>query len=243
MVHMDEVSEDSAGSSKVRSNRIPLNDALVRRFRTLYANLQQGTRDLEALAYHVRVQYLQADGQRYDPAFEKWWRTYEMAKIFGSRANFTKYANAGEAMEKANVHQYADRMPVSLAARYEVSQLEPDEIALCVENRYSRSTVGAEPTTPRRPTPVIHPNATAKEIRNWKKRWRHPTGDGTSSSELTIETVADIERAVLSVLEPFSSTSLSTEIRELLRRTRRRLERAAEKATKKKIKSGSGSTA
>ena len=242
MLYTDEMPDDTSGSSNnVRPNKIALDAGLVHRFKTLYTNLQRGASELEALAYNVRLQYLLADASKYDPAFEKWWCDFEMNKVFGSRANFTRYAAAGEAMERAEINKHADRMPITLSARYEVSLLTAEEIARCLENRYTRSAVGAEPTAPKKPAPVIHPNATAKEIRNWKKRWRNPkASDGTSSGDLTIEMVANIEKAISTALEPFKSVAVVSEINELLRRTRRRLQRAAEKSAKKKNGNGSG---
>ena len=144
MTATHEMPERSAGSTKVPSNRLALDGGLVDEIKAMYRNGQRSTREIASKAYQLQVQYRPADSNRYDPKFDKWWRDYEMNGVFGSRSNFSKYAAIGEALERATIGRYADRLPVSFLALYEVSQLTSDEIALCVENRYSRAAVGAE---------------------------------------------------------------------------------------------------
>jgi hypothetical protein len=221
------------------SNTIALDAGEVAYLRKLQKNVRNNVIALAGRAYQIRLQHLREDGKRYDKDFEKWWRDYELNRVFGKRSNFTKYAAAGEALEKAKINEYNDRMPITLNALYEVAQLGPDEIKLCLENRYVRSSVTATPTCPKQPDPVIHAEATDKEIRNWRKRWRHPDQYGPSSSDnLTSEELDEIASAVTKALKPYKGYELAKEIENLIRLHRKRLKRAEAKAAKKRSRAG-----
>jgi hypothetical protein len=223
------------------SNRIVLDVGEVAYLKQLQKNVRKNVIALAGRAYHIRLEHLGEDGKGYDKDFEKWWRNYELNRVFGKRSNFTKYAAAGEALEKAKIHDYYDKMPITLNALYEVAQLTSEEIKLCLENRYTRSSLTAAPTCPKRPQPVIHPEATDKEIRNWRKRWRNPDQHRTSSSDdLTLDELDEIANAVTEAMKPFKGYALAEEIEKLLRLHRKRLKRAEAQESKKKNKSANG---
>jgi hypothetical protein len=140
-------------------------------------------------AYEVRSQYLSADGRKYDSEFERWWDVHNLTKVFGNRANFTKWASAGKALAEAKFDKYSDRMPTTLTALYEVSQLTHDEVKLCLENRFTRTSLTDEPKGLKTPAPVIHPEATASEIKSWRKRWREPKVKSTEKRRLPFATL------------------------------------------------------
>ena len=123
------------------TNKIPLDRALVDEFVTYQKNIRDNTISMAQKAFDIRSQYLSADGRKYDPEFETWWSDYKLDTIFGKRANFTKWASAGEALSQARIGEYRDRMPTTLTALYEVSQLTPDELKLCVQDRYTRTSL------------------------------------------------------------------------------------------------------
>ena len=144
-------------------------------------------------------------------------------------------------MQRATVKKYADRMPLGVTARYEVSQLTDEEINLCLENRFTRSEVGGERRAPKKPTPVIRSDSSAKEIRNWKNKWRDPKAkEPKSSDKLTLEELDEIANAITEAMKPFKGYELADEIEKLFRLHRKRLERAQAKASKKKNGNGSG---
>jgi hypothetical protein len=139
---------DTPNTPKPGSNKTPLDASEAEKIKKIATRIREGTEELEQEAYDLRLQYLQADGEK-----------------------FTKYAAAGEAMQRAVVKNYANRMPRGVTARYEVSLLKDDEIKMGLENRFTRSAIDAERTAPKKPMPVIRVDSTAKEIRNWRKKW------------------------------------------------------------------------
>jgi hypothetical protein len=75
--------------------------------------------------------------------------------IFGSRGNWTKWYRAGEAIEKVHTQfeKYADKLPTTRDALYEIALLQPDELPLCLENNYTRGSVTQPPQWFLRPEP------------------------------------------------------------------------------------------
>lgn len=223
-------------------NKIALDQGLVEAIRQSHNKSREGIIEVAEKAYALRMQYLREDGKRYAAEFEGWWQTYKLKDIFGSRSNFTKYANAGEALKAATIDKYKDRLPITLTALDEVSHMTKEEILLCLENRYTRSAVGADPKAPKTASPVIYPNATAGEVKGWLKRWRNPTADGTAPGDkLTLDELAEIEKKVTEALEPYNGYELANEIKKLMQLKRKRIMRAEEKLAKKKSKSTTGS--
>lgn len=166
------------------SNKIALNKELVDEFRGYQRNIRENTISMAQKAFELRSQYLSADGRKYDEHFEKWWTTFNLDGIFGKRANFTKYAAAGQELEKARIGEHRDRMPTTLTALYEVSQLTADELKLCLQDRYTRTSLTEEPQGSKKPKPLIHPEATAAEIKSWRTRWRSPKAKSTEKRRL-----------------------------------------------------------
>ena len=162
---------DTPNTPKPGSNKTPLDASEAEKIKKIATRIREGTEELEQEAYDLRLQYLQADGEKYEPEFVKWYKAHAMDEVFGSIPMFTKYAAAGEAMQRAVVKNYANRMPRGVTARYEVSLLKDDEIKMGLENRFTRSAIDAERTAPKKPMPVIRVDSTAKEIRNWRKKW------------------------------------------------------------------------
>ena len=209
---------DTPNTPKPGSNKTPLDASEAEKIKKIATRIREGTEELEQEAYDLRLQYLQADGEK-----------------------FTKYAAAGEAMQRAVVKNYANRMPRGVTARYEVSLLKDDEIKMGLENRFTRSAIDAERTAPKKPMPVIRVDSTAKEIRNWRKKWRHPKAEQQKSSDkLTLDEIAEIGERIAAALEPFKGYEIAGEIENLVRLHRKRLERAEAKAAKKKSKSVNG---
>ena len=77
----------------------------------------------------------------------------------------------------AQFENCANKLPTTRDALYEIAFLQPEELRLCLENRYTRSSVTqpeAEWKRPTKPQPVINPGASAGSIRSWRKNWREP---------------------------------------------------------------------
>lgn len=172
-------------------NKIPLNKELADRIGTLIGNVRKSVLELSALAADVRNQYLDASGRKYDPAFEAFWKAHDMDGKFGTRATFTKYANIGDVIHKvqAQYESYADRLPVTMSALYELSQLTNEEIGLCLVDTYKRTEVTpdkAKWSKPKKPKPLIHPHVQAGVIAGWRKNWRNPIPPNTDKRRIRL---------------------------------------------------------
>src|SRR5437868_14594289 len=106
------------------SNRIALDRELVDEFKGFQKSIRQNTISMARKAFQIRSQYLSSDGRKYDEAFEKWWSAHSLDAVFGARGNYTKWASAGEAIEKARIDEHSEQMPSTLTALYEISQLK-----------------------------------------------------------------------------------------------------------------------
>lgn len=216
-------------------NKLALDQQLVDEIRQSHNKSREGIIEVAQKAHQLRMQYLREDGKRYAPEFENWWRVYNLKGIFGERSNFTKYANAGQALETADIRGHLDRLPITLRALDLICHMSLEEIKLCLENRYTRSAVGAKPKAPNTPSPVIHPNATYQELSRWLNRWRKPpANEAPTYDTLTLDEFAEIETKVMKVLKPYDGYELADDIKELLRVNQKRLKRAEAELAKKK---------
>ena len=223
------------------SNKIALNQALVDELVTFQKNIRENTSLMAQRAFQIRSEYLSADGLKYDPAFEKWWSAHNLSSVFGQRANFTKWAAAGEVVEQAKVAGYSDRLPTAMTALYELSQLTPDEIKLSVQDTYTRDSLTDDPKGKEKPSPLIHPEVTAVEIKSWRKQWRNPKPKSTQKSRLpsatialkvrgflTIEKLKEIHDALINSMKPFGEyVLLETTLDDLIEGHRTRQEHQA----------------
>jgi hypothetical protein len=215
-----EAKSDGAG------NKIPLNQETATEIKQLRRNMRDDLITLIEKAHNIRMQHLKENGKGYDKEFNRWWRSEDMKDEFGQLSNFTKYAAAGEVWEKAALHSYKDRLPLTLSGLYEVSLYTPDELKLALQNTYTRTSETATPTAPKTPRPVIHPEATARQIRTWLDCWRNPSKQlELSHDKLTPEDMAEIEAAVEKALRSWKGYEVAKELQGVLARTRRRLER------------------
>ena len=216
-----EAKSDGAG------NKIPLNKETAAEIRQLRKNGRDNLIALIERAHTIRMQHLGEKGKGYDPDFHRWWRSENMEQEFGTLSNFTKYAAAGEEWEKGTLHGYRDKLPLTLNGLYEVFQCTSDEVKLAIENTYTRTSLTAKPTAPKKPRPVIHPEATAAQIRRWREQWRDPSKRlRKPHDKLTLDELGEIEKAISEALGPFGGYEVAKELEEVLARTRRRLERS-----------------
>jgi hypothetical protein len=160
-------------------NLVPLDAELKEQFQQLFRAVKRNTITLAKQAYQIHSEHYSRTNRRYDKNFEVWWEAQGLEQVFGSRGNWTKWYRAGEALEKvhAQFDKYTNKLPTTREALYEIALLQPDELRLCLENKYSRSSVTqpeAEWKRPKRLQPVINPAATASSIRSWRKNWREP---------------------------------------------------------------------
>ena len=161
------------------TNLVPLDAKLKKKFQELFRAEKRNTAALAKKAFQIHSEHYHVAERKYDKDFEMWWTIQAMDRVFGTRTNWTKWHRAGEAIEKvhARFRDYIDNLPVNRDALYEIAMLQGEELRLCLENKYTRTSV-TEPEAdwkrPRKAQPIINRRATAGSIRSWRKKWREP---------------------------------------------------------------------
>ncbi|MGJ0510526.1 MAG: hypothetical protein ACR652_26060 [Methylocystis sp.] len=172
---------------------IALNKDLADRLVASWTSARRSVLDFAELAWEVRRSHSHRT-KGYNASFREFWRTYHMDKTFGSLPNFTKYAEAGGTILRIrkDYPDYESRLPTSLRALYEVSQLKADELAICFEDTFTRDEITEDRSKWKggsAPKPLITPTTPAEEIRRWRQQWRKPV----SAKQQSTITLARIE--------------------------------------------------
>jgi hypothetical protein len=180
------------------ANVIKLDKAAADRIVELAGNIRKAGVELAKYAAELRDQHIDVKGN-YDKKFQDFWSKFELDKNFGQKSNFTRYALAGKAIEKIeanfpDLEKFEKRLPTSIAALYELSQLNLDEITLCLENTWYRKDLAApqsewRPARKGKPTPLITPSVTAAQLKSWRQKWRNPKAPSTDSRKLLLAVV------------------------------------------------------
>ena len=180
------------------SESILLDQALLDEFKQFHKNIRTNTIAMAERAYDVAQAFVNGsmDGARWDykKEFKSWWSTFSAHTVFGSESNFTKYAKAGAAIRKVHTRfeHKSDRLPITLTALYEISQLTEMELTLCLENTYSRTSL-TEPEAswkrPKKARPLINAQVTAAALKTWRKNWNNPPVAKTEARRVQSHTV------------------------------------------------------
>ena len=173
------------------SNKIELGQELKDQFEGLFGTARKSVLDQVKLASLVRNQYLDETGRKYDTAFHTFWKAYSMNDLFKSQSNFTRYAAAGDAIIKVEkrYEQHFKKLPMNVAALYEVSQLSDEELELCLHDTYKRFEITSDKSkwkSNKKAKPLLNPMVTASEIRNWRKNWNNPKAEATDKRRLKL---------------------------------------------------------
>lgn len=149
---------------------------------------------LFVLAAGLRKLHLNKVGGRetYSEAFTSWFNKQHLNQHFGSLANFTKYASAGDvvvhvAKNTSDSEKYLSALPVSMTALYEISQVLKQKktgknglsgkelVDLCFQFTAKRANID-DPKHEWKTTkpPLIRKNTTAAVVRNWLRVWNDP---------------------------------------------------------------------
>ena len=179
------------------------------KLKSLFDNRKESTVSLCLMSAGIKGKYLtQDDGSRriYKPEFESWISNGGGASLYGSKANFTKYAGAGfvinyfaEATKPPKDNfDYVSALPLgSMRALYEIEgiirALESDSI---VDHRgcsslfllfhgwlhrtSDKDKVGKTTGTIGK---LIHPHSTASDLKKWRENWMFPATKTTSPKE------------------------------------------------------------
>lgn len=170
------------------ANRVTLDEQLANELAELLIGTKRSAIELARRAATLKADFFDEESKRYEAAFKDFWRDQGMDRRFGTLANFTKYANAGLAIARipTSTPETEASFPTSLLALYELSMLTPEELALCIENTYTRSEVTDDRskwTIPEPPVPLIAPATTARAIAKWKQAWRQPQPEPEAAPE------------------------------------------------------------
>ena len=146
------------------------------------------------MAAGLRKKYLNKKTKEYDKGFLDWLKAEQLEELFGSLANFTKYAAAGDvvdyvASKSSNPVKSLKQLPLSVGALYEISQIltgknGKDTFKLCLNFTASRKSL-SEPRhewKTKKPA-LIRPNTTESEVRNWRRKWFDPTPPKTKRTD------------------------------------------------------------
>lgn len=119
-------------------NLVPLDAELKEQFQQLFRAVKRNTIALAKKAYQIHSEHYSRTNRGYDKNFEVWWEAQGLEQVFGSCGNWTEWYRAGEATEKvhAQFEDYANKLPTTRDALYEIALLQPEEPRLCLQTRY-----------------------------------------------------------------------------------------------------------
>ena len=141
--------------------------------------------DLLRLAQKLRSEHYLHVQKRYRQEFIEWFEQHEMAKLFQSFKNFSKYAIAGDLVTRYND---LDELPTSVGALYELAQIlhdDPELFEVCRHYTPSRKSVDAPKHEWKTKKPaLVNPFVTAKEVSRFRKKWNNPTVTKSSGSRV-----------------------------------------------------------
>ena len=189
---------------------------LDKQVRDLFSKKKESTVEICLLSAGIRNKYLtQVDGRpSYAPEFNNWIDNGGGTTQYGDRANFTKYAGAGDAINYfSNVQKpqkdnfdYVNALPLnSVSALNEVNKIisclegfvdhrkKPRIFTLFhgwVQRTSEDDKVGEET---KKIEKLIHPQSTASDLKSWREHWvspeaktKKPPVEGIKFTELRI---------------------------------------------------------
>lgn len=164
-------------------NRISLDSNLENEIRDRFAQDRNNRFELFALSCGIRRQFLDAETGEYAKEFKDWYVSSKIDRLYGSLANFTKYAACGDVIEwvqnhTSNPEKYLEQLPVSMGALYEISQvlkMGGEILSLCLQFTASRKSLDEPKSewTTKKPA-LIHPKTTEAVVRTWRRKWNNP---------------------------------------------------------------------
>jgi hypothetical protein len=164
-------------------NEVTLSSELEERLKAHFHADRVNRFQLYALSSGIRSKYLDPTTQKYSSHFTKWYSATGMDKLFGSLANFTKYASAGDvvdfiATKTSSPEKYLNQLPVSVGALYELSIIlknNEDAFKLCLQFTASRKTIDEPKFDWKTKKPaMINPKVTEQAVRAWRQKWENP---------------------------------------------------------------------
>ncbi len=102
-------------------NKVSLDRTLAEEFRDLKRNASKNLVQMALVAQGVRATNKNQSGD-YTKQFHEWYAEFNLEKLFGSKSNFTRYAQVGEVIvkQKANFGREISQLPLSVNALYAI---------------------------------------------------------------------------------------------------------------------------
>lgn len=164
-------------------NEVTLSKDLEERLKAHFYSDRVNRFKLYVLSSGIRAKYLDPTTLKYHPEFLIWYNRTGMKEFFGSIANFTKYASAGDVVNYAATatsfpEKYLNQLPVSVGALYELSMIlksSEEAFKLCLQFTASRKSVDEPKFDWKTKKPaLINPSVTEQAIRAWRQKWDDP---------------------------------------------------------------------
>ena len=164
-------------------NKVTISSSLEEEIKSHFNADRQNRFRLYVLSSGIRSKYLDEKTQKYSDEFLKWYDKAGMKNLFGSIANFTKYASAGDvvsfvAFSTSNPEKYIHQLPVSVGALYEISIIlksSEDTFKLCLHFTASRKAIDEPKFDWKTKKPaLINPSVTEQAVRSWRQKWENP---------------------------------------------------------------------
>jgi len=173
-------------SSHSSSNRLVLDQTLADRLNGLLSKEAEARMALAREAAEIRRQYLSANGTRYAPEFIAFWKKFQMEKTFGKLPQFTKYASAGEVVQRVEEKhaEHAPALPSSIKTLYHMSLLSEDELGEFLDTH-----AAAAKTTPSAQEPDKRPPINDAAVNAWRQGKRNPQPEASEPPFLRLAEV------------------------------------------------------
>ena len=161
------------------SNVTALGADQVELIRGYHRDIRQNTMNMAKLAYEIHSEHISKDGRKYDAPFEKWWKENDVGALFGTRSNWTHWHQAGLVISKVEKRfsRNFNQLPMTVRALKEIAELTDEEMGLCLQNTYARTSLSQPEgtwTRPKKPKPLINTSVSAAKINAWREAWRNP---------------------------------------------------------------------
>lgn len=172
----DKLVFDMPGSNQV-GNLSQLGQQVAEVFKDYKEHATTNLVKMAVLADGVRQANLN-QRKTYSDAFHTWYEKFNMDKVFGSKSNFSKYADAGVVITKfkSKLEDKFAQLPLKISVLYVISDMTDDELDHALTDHYIKDPKDHRSikTKSKKPQPVINPTATAASISSWLKKWRNP---------------------------------------------------------------------
>lgn len=178
---------------------LALGDELTNRFREYNKQASENRIKIALLASKVKVKHTNQSNKfetgKKTP-FYSWFESNNLNRVFGSTSNFSKYASVGDLLikHKKILGRDVGQLPQTITALYAISQMNDNEIELCLEDHFTRknNSISEKKDYDRKykkPQPVINPHATEASINKWRKDWYNPPIKSTDTRKLSFITI------------------------------------------------------